>query len=92
MLRDTNLDIKPNYRVFPITEGIDFLGYVIYSGIYCKVRKRIKNNAKRKLHKLKSKTRRQEIIASIKGYCVHSNGHHLFNILVKFYGTKSSWR
>lgn len=91
LLENTKLQIKPNYRVYPLSEGIDFLGYVIFSGIHCRVRKRIKNNAQRKLHKLRSSRRRQEIIASIKGYCVHSNGHNLFNNLVKIYGTKSSW-
>lgn len=89
LLDGSKLTIKPNYRVAPLSEGLDFLGFVTYSGTYCRVRKRIKQNAQRKLSYLKSKKRRQEIIASIKGYCLHSNGHNLFNKLVKTYGNKS---
>lgn len=92
LLDGSHLTIKPNYRVAPLSEGLDFLGFVTYSGIYCRVRKRIKQNAQRKLSHLKSNKRRQEIIASIKGYCLHSNGHNLFNKLVNTYGNKNSRR
>lgn len=90
LLEGSKLTIKPNYRVAPLSEGLDFLGFVTYSGIYCRVRKRIKQNAQRNLSYLKSNGRRQEIIASIKGYCLHSNGHNLFNKLVKTYGKDNS--
>lgn len=90
LLDGSKLTIKPNYRVAPLSEGLDFLGFVIFNGIFCRVRKRIKQNAQRKLSHLKSNKRRQEIIASIKGYCLHSNGHNLFNKLVKTYGNKNS--
>jgi hypothetical protein len=86
LLKDSKLTIKPNYRIAPTSEGIDFLGFVIYSGIYCKVRKRIKKKAEKKLKKIKSNTRRKEIISSVKGYCLHSNGHNLFNKLIRIYG------
>ncbi len=92
LLEGSKLTIKPNYRVAPLSEGLDFLGFVTYSGIYCRVRKRIKQNAQRKLSSLKSNRRRQQIIASIKGYCLHSNGHNLFNKLVKTYGNKNTRR
>ena len=36
-----DLEIKPNERVFPVEEGIDFLGYVIRPD-YVRLRKRIK--------------------------------------------------
>lgn len=71
------LQIKPNERVFPVTEGIDFLGYVIYP-TYTRLRKRNKQNAARKLHKLKSKKRRHEIIASLYGQCKHADCRNLF--------------
>ncbi len=90
LLDGSKLTIKSNYRVAPLSEDLDFLGFVIYSGTYCRVRKRIKQNAQRKLSYLKSNRRRQEIIASIKGYCLHSNGHNLFNKLVNTYGNKNS--
>lgn len=89
LLKDSKLTIKENYRVAPVSEGIDFLGWVIYSGIYSRVRKRIKTKAQRKLSYIKSKNRRQEIIASIKGYCLHSNGHNLFNTLI--HAKKNKW-
>lgn len=84
LLKDSKLTIKPNYRVFPLEIGLDFLGFVTYSGVYSRVRKRIKKNAQRKLSYLKSKKRRQEIVASIKGYCLHCNGHNLFNTLISW--------
>lgn len=71
------LQVKGNERVFPVTEGIDFLGYVIYP-THTRLRKRNKQNAARKLHKVKSKKRRQEIIASLYGQCKHANCHNLF--------------
>lgn len=71
------LNVKQNERVFPITEGIDFLGYVIYPS-HTRLRKRNKQNAARKLHKLKSKKRRHQIIASLYGQCKHADCHNLF--------------
>lgn len=71
------LQVKKNERVFPVTEGIDFLGYVIYP-THTRLRKRNKQNAARKLHKVKSKKRRKEIIASLYGQCKHANCHNLF--------------
>lgn len=76
-----HLSIKDDERVFPTKTGIDFLGYVIYGQDYVKLRKRNKQNAARKLHKLKSKRRRQEIIASLYGQCKHANCRNLFNRL-----------
>ena len=76
-----HLSIKDDERVFPTKTGIDFLGYVIYGQDFVKLRKRNKQNAARKLHKLKSKRRRQEIIASLYGQCKHANCRNLFNRL-----------
>lgn len=71
------LEVKGNERVFPVTGGIDFLGYVIYP-THTRLRKRNKQNAARRLHKVKSKKRRQEIIASLYGQCKHADCHNLF--------------
>lgn len=76
-----NLQVKPNESVFPIKTGIDFLGYVTYSDDYGRLRKRNKQNAARKLHRIKSKRRRLEVIASLYGQCKHANCHNLFNQL-----------
>lgn len=74
------MEIKPSERVFPISEGIDYLGYVIYP-THTLLRKRNKKNAARRLHKLKSKRRRQEIIASLYGQCKHADCRNLFRKL-----------
>lgn len=76
-----HLSIKADERVFPTNSGIDFLGYVIYGHDFVKLRKRNKQNAARRLHKVKSKRRRQEIIASLYGQCKHANCRNLFNRL-----------
>lgn len=74
------LEVKPSERVFPATEGIDFLGYVIYPA-HARLRKRNKQNAARKLHIIKSKRRRREIMASLYGQCKHADCRNLFNRL-----------
>ena len=61
-----DLEIKPNERVFPVDEGIDFLGYVIYPD-HVAIRKRIKQKFARKMHEVKSRKRRRELIASFYG-------------------------
>lgn len=71
------LEIKPNERVFPITEGVDYLGYVIYP-THIRLRKRNKKNAARTLARIKSRKRRQEIIASLYGQCKHADCRNLF--------------
>lgn len=60
------LEIKPDEAVRPISEGLDFLGYVD-DGTHSRLRKRTKQNAARKLHRVKSRRRRQEITGSLKG-------------------------
>lgn len=82
LLKGTGLTIKSNYRVFARNLGIDYLGYVIYTYKYSKLRKRIKKNAAKKLAHIHSQQRRNEVINSLKGYCSHSKGKTLFNKLV----------
>lgn len=77
-LETIRLTVKPNERVFPTSEGIDFLGYVIYPD-HAELRKRNKKNAARKLHKIKSKKRRREVVASLYGQCKHANCNNLFH-------------
>lgn len=71
------LKVKPNYRVYPIEEGIDFLGYKIYPE-FTRIRKRNKKKAAKRLHRIKSKRRRREIIASFYSLCKHADAKHLF--------------
>jgi len=79
-VEDFGLHIKPNDRVFPIEEGIDFLGYVIRPD-YVRLRKRNKKNFARKVHAIKSKRRRRELIASFYGITKHADCRYLFSIL-----------
>ena len=72
-----NLSVKENERVAPIEDGIDFLGYVIRPD-YVKLRKCIKKKFARKMHKVKSKRRRRELIASFYGMAKHADCINLF--------------
>lgn len=72
------LDVKPDERIFPTSTGVDFLGFVIYGHDHVRLRKRNKKNAARKLHRIKSKRRRQEVVASLYGQCKHAHCHNLF--------------
>lgn len=71
------LEVKPSEAVRPLDVGLDFLGYVHY-GTHSLLRKRIKQKAARKLAKVKSRKRRQEIIGSFKGMACHADCKHLF--------------
>lgn len=77
---EIGLLIKPNEVVRPITEGIDFLGFV-YDGRKARLRKRTKQKAARKLAKVKSRKRRQEIIGSLKGMAKWGDCKHLYKTL-----------
>ncbi len=72
------LEIKPNERVFPSSEGIDFLGYVIYSGDHVELRKRIKQKMARKMSEVKSRKRRDVLTASFYGMAKHADCNNLF--------------
>jgi hypothetical protein len=71
------LEVKESEAVRPLDEGLDFLGYVHY-GTHSMLRKRIKQKAARKLARVKSRKRRQEIIGSFKGMACHADCKHLF--------------
>lgn len=72
------LFIKENERVFPMAEGIDFLGYVTFSADHVRLRKRVKQNFARKMHEVKSRKRRRELIASFYGMAKHACCRNLF--------------
>ena len=79
-LGQIDLKVKANERVFPVDEGIDFLGYVIYHD-HVRLRKRIKQKFARKMHEVKSRKRRRVLIASFYGMAKHANCIMLFNKL-----------
>lgn len=67
-------------RVFPVTEGIDALGYVIYP-THTLIRKRIKKKFAKKMGKVKSRKRRVELKASFYGMAKHAQCNHLYKVL-----------
>lgn len=71
------LTVKPGARIFPTSQGVDFLGYVARP-THVLIRKRNKQRTARKLKKIKSKTRRAEIIASFYSLCKHADAKNLF--------------
>lgn len=75
-----NLEVKPNECVRPLSDGIDFLGFV-YDGFKARLRKRTKQKAARKLSKIKSRKRRQEIMGSLKGMAKWGDCKHLYKTL-----------
>lgn len=79
-IEEIDLDIKSNERIFPVEEGIDFLGYVIRPDSV-RLRKRIKQKFARKMAEIKSRRRRRELIASFYGMVKHANCNMLFNKL-----------
>lgn len=75
------LTIKPSEAVFPISEGIDMLGYVIYKH-HSRLRKRTKQKFARKLKRVNSRKRRRELIGSFYGMAKHCNAKHLMKLLL----------
>ena len=80
------LQIKHDDAVRPLECGLDFLGYVNY-GTHSLLRKRTKA---RKLAKVKSRKRRQQIIGSFKGMACHADCKHLFYKLTHHHMKKFS--
>lgn len=74
------LELKPNEAVRPIETGIDFLGYVD-DGEHTRLRKRTKQTAGRKLHRVRSRRRRQELTGSLKGMAKWGDCGHLYKTL-----------
>ena len=74
-------EVKHGERVFPVEDGIDFLGYVIYPS-HTRMRKCVKQSYARKLAKVKSRRRRAELIASFYGMAKHGNCRHLMQTLM----------
>lgn len=75
------LRVKESEAVRPLTEGLDFLGYVHY-GTHSLLRKRIKQKAARRLARVTSRKRRQEIIGAFKGMACHGDCKHLYYQLI----------
>lgn len=68
---EKKLEMKKNYRIFPVSEGIDFGGFVFTPG-HTKIRKRIKKNFASKRNNPKS-------ITSYMGMLMHCDSKNLIN-------------
>lgn len=79
-VKGLGLSIKQSEAIRPISEGLDYLGYVDY-GDHSRLRKRTKQNAARKLAKVKSRKRRIQIIGSFKGMAKWGDCKNLYKSL-----------
>lgn len=66
------LEIKPSEAIRPLSEGIDFLGFV-YDGKKARIRKRTKQRFARHMAKVKSRSRRRKLIGSFYGMAKWGN-------------------
>lgn len=80
------LELKPNYQIYPVeNRGIDFVGY-IFRHNYTLLRKSIKVNIKKMLHKYKGKQDKSKLrrsLASYKGWLKYCNSRRFANIIEK---------
>lgn len=74
------LQVKDNEAVRPLSVGFDMCGYIHYC-THSLLRKRIKQNAARKLARIKSRKRRQEVIGAFNGMACHADCKNLYYIL-----------
>ncbi len=89
LLAELGLHIKPSEAVRPLSEGLDYLGYVTYvddSGaerkVYSRIRKRTKTKFARRIKGKKSRKRRQTLIGSFFGMAAHADCRHLLKKLI----------
>jgi hypothetical protein len=80
------LTIKPNWRIAPLTCGMDILGYVIYP-THTRLRRRNKDSMKRRDKQLRrgrvpDAVYKQQM-ASYYGWCIHGNCRHLLKKVFK---------
>lgn len=77
-----NLKIKSNYQVFPLTKGIDFLGYRFFP-LYTILRKSIYKNF---IHKISVMYKNPHIngLMSFCGWLKYTNNTHLYNKYIDY--------
>ena len=84
-----NLTVKPNYRIAPVKEGIDFTGYVMTT-YYTKLRKSIKCKMMQKATRLAKRvqagnmsvTEYYNALGTYKGWLKYANTRKLWNKLI----------
>ena len=78
---EIGLTIKPDEAVRPLSEGLDFLGFV-YDGQRARVRKRTKHKFAKKMHEVKSRKRRVQLIGSFYGMAKWGDCRHLMKTIL----------
>jgi RNA-directed DNA polymerase len=73
-LHGLKLEVKSNVRIFPVVDGIDFVGYVHYP-THTLLRKSIKT----RFIKMAKRNKNQESIAAYKGWLSHCDARNLMN-------------
>ncbi len=92
-LHELKLQMKKDYKVFPVTQGIDFVGYV-FRHSHIRLRKSIKQAFARKVAKLRKQNISEKEynmqMAAYTGWALHCNS---VNLIKKFqYNEKSTIR
>ena len=86
MTQRLNLQLKSNYRIFPVSQGIDFVGYVFYH-THILMRKSIKVRFCRRVAKINKKDlepkeyRKQ--VSSYMGWAKHCDSKHLVKTILQ---------
>lgn len=79
---EAQLQIKPNVQMWDINDRpLDFLGFVMYGNGNVRIRKHIKQRFARRYKRVKSRTRRQELVGSFYGIAKHAKAAHLFKTI-----------
>lgn len=78
---EIGLTIKTDEAVRPLSEGLDFLGFV-YDGEHARVRKRTKKKFARKMKEVKSRKRRVQLIGSFYGMAKWGDCRHLMKTIL----------
>lgn len=83
LAEERGLTVKASARLRPVTEGIDFLGFVMTPD-NVRVRKQIKRSFAKGMARVRSRRRRRELAASYKGWCMYGHGQNLYNKVMGF--------
>lgn len=79
-LHDLGLEVNRSECVRPLSEGMDMLGYVYYP-THTLLRKSVKQDAARRLARVKSRRRRVQLFSALKGMALHADCKHLYRTL-----------
>ena len=72
------LTVKGNYRVFPVSEGIDFLGYVFFHS-----HTRLRSSIKKRFAKAVNRNCSAGTLASYRGWAIHCDSINLMKKLLQ---------